>query len=57
MRPGNTLVGLMSGRFQAGINATADNGIRLSLQGDVSGLGSGEFIAYGGTVKLIVPLN
>ena len=41
-----------SGRVQAGIASASDSGVNLSLQGDVSGLGSREFIAYGGTFKL-----
>ncbi len=44
-----------SARVQAGITSTNDSGVTLSLQGDLSGLGSGEFIAYGGTAKVSVP--
>ena len=44
-----------SARVQAGLSVANDNGVSLSLQGDVSGLGSGEFIGYGGTVKVSMP--
>lgn len=47
---------VFSGRVQVGVNAVSDNGIRLALQGDVSGLGSGEFTAYGATIKMTIPL-
>jgi len=36
-----------STRLQAGISTQTESGISISLQGDVSGLGSDEFIVYG----------
>ncbi len=44
-----------SARVQAGLSIVTDSGISLSLQGDVSGLGSGEFIGYGVSGKLSLP--
>ena len=46
---------IASARVQAGLSIANDNDVSLSLQGDVSGLGSNEFIGYGGTAKVIVP--
>jgi hypothetical protein len=44
-----------SAHLQAGFSTTTDSGISLLLQGDVSGLGSGEFVGYGATGKVSVP--
>lgn len=46
---------IASARVQAGFDATADSGVSFALQGDVSGLGSGEFIGYGVIGELTVP--
>gem|GEM_PF-3334585 len=44
-----------SARLQAGINLKSDSGVSVLLQGDVSGLGSGEYNGYGATAKVSVP--
>lgn len=46
---------IASARLQAGISTQNEKGVSLALQGDVSGLGSGEFIGYGATARLSVP--
>ena len=46
---------VLSARFKAGFDATTSTGISLSLQGNVSGIGSDQFTGYGGTAKLRVP--
>ena len=46
---------VLSARFKAGFDATTASGIALSLQGNISGLGSDQFTGYGGTAKLRVP--
>lgn len=46
-----------SARLQVGLKWTLDNGTRLDLQGDLSGLGSGDYLGYGGTVRMSVPLH
>lgn len=45
----------VSARVQGGFSATNESGVSLSLQGDLSGLGSGEYIGYGATAKLSLP--
>ena len=46
---------VFSGRVSAGIDTSSDGGVGVSLQGDVSGLGSDEYLAYGGTARINVP--
>ena len=46
---------VLSARFKAGFDATTATGISLSLQGNVSGIGSDQFTGYGGTARLRVP--
>ncbi len=46
---------LLSARVSAGVDATIEDGVYVSMQGDVSGLGSGEYTAYGGTARIDVP--
>ena len=46
---------LLSARVSAGVDATTRDGINVSVHGDVSGLGSGEYTAYGGTARIDVP--
>ncbi len=46
---------LLSARVSAGVDATTKDGLNISVQGDVSGLGSGEYTAYGGTARIDVP--
>ncbi len=47
---------IISGRVSAGISASTPDGVGVSVKGDVSGLGSGEYISYGGTAELKLPL-
>ena len=46
---------VLSARFKAGFAATTTTGISLSMQGNVSGIGSDQFTGYGGTARLSVP--
>ncbi len=46
---------LVSARISAGVDATTRDGVSVSVQGDVSGLGSGEYTAYGGTARIDLP--
>ncbi|MEM1285867.1 MAG: autotransporter outer membrane beta-barrel domain-containing protein [Pseudomonadota bacterium] len=48
--------GLLSARLGLGLDGTFANGWTLSLSGDVSGIGSGDFLAYTGTGKIRIPL-
>jgi outer membrane autotransporter protein len=46
---------IISGRVSAGLDIAIPGGTGLSLQGDLSGLGGGEYVAYGGTARLNLP--
>lgn len=47
---------IISGRVSAGFTAAAANGVGISLEGDIGGIGSGEYMSYGGTARLNLPL-
>lgn len=46
---------VLSARVSLGIDAAMKNGVGLSVQGDVSGLGGGAYTGYGGTARIDVP--
>ncbi len=47
---------ILSGRVSAGVSAHSPGGVGLSLEGDIGGLGSGEYTSYGGTARIDLPL-
>ena len=47
---------IISGRVSVGFSASSASGIGISLEGDVGSLGSGEYISYGGTARIALPL-
>ena len=46
---------VISARIKGGFDATTATGISLSMQGNMSGIGSDQFTGYGGSAKLRVP--
>ncbi len=44
-------------RLSGGVDGHFENGIGLSLRGDLSGIGTGKYTAYGGEVRVDVPLG
>lgn len=49
--------GVFSARFGAGFQTYIFDNAKLDLSGEVSGVGSDEYTAYSGQVKIIVPLG
>lgn len=46
---------LISARVSAGIDATTAEGLSIGIEGDIGGLGSGEYTSYGGTARIGLP--
>ncbi len=46
---------VLSARVSVGMDATTAEGLSVTIQGDISGLGGGEYTGYGGTARINVP--
>jgi outer membrane autotransporter protein len=46
---------VLSARLSLGVDAVTVSNMRITAQGDVSGLGSGEYTAYGASARIDVP--